>query len=79
MASSYNSLYVYNDGKLEEMSVSEVPFMELEQSFSMPLELNENYFYVCKDMSDIPDVEIIDIPQDYYSSQQESEQTTLFD
>jgi len=79
MVSSYNTLYVYNEGKLDEMAVSEVPFMELEQSFSSPRDLNENYFYIFKDMNDIASVEIIDIPEGYYDTQEESEQTSLFD
>ena len=79
MVSSYNTLYVYNEGNLDELSVSEVPFMDLEQSFSSPRELKENYFLVSKDMSDIADVKIVDIPEDYYSSQEENEQTSLFD
>ena len=79
MVSSYNTLYVYNEGKLDEMTVSEVPFMDLEQSFSSPRELNENYFYISKDMNDIVTVEIIDIPEGYYDTQEENEQTSLFD
>ena len=79
MVSSYNTLYVYNEGKLDEMTVSEVPFMDLEQSFSSPRDLSDTYFYISKDMNDITAVEIIDIPEGYYDTQEESEQTTLFD
>ena len=79
MISSYNSLYVNNKDDLYELSVSEIPFMDLEQSFSNPIKLNDGYFYVKKDMSDIVDVEIIDIPEGYYVEQDDMEQTSLFD
>ena len=39
----------------------------------------DSYFFVKKDMSDIQDVEIIDIPEGYYVTEQEDEQTSLFD
>ena len=79
MVSSYNSLYVNTNGEVVEMTVSEVPFMDVEQSFSLPLNSLDNYFFVKKDMSDIQDVEIIDIPEGYYESKQEDEQTSLFE
>ena len=79
MVSSYNTLYVNNNNELIELTVSEVPFMETEQSFSLPLNPLESYFYINKDMSDIEDVEIIDIPAGYFDSKQEDEQTSLFD
>lgn len=79
MASSYTSLLVSDGGQLKEVAVSEIPFMDLEQSFSSPIDLSENSFYIFKDMSDISDVKIVDLPDDYYSSEEESEQTTLFD
>ncbi|MBQ6335148.1 MAG: DNA topoisomerase IV subunit A [Erysipelotrichaceae bacterium] len=80
MVSSYNAFYIYNEGQLDEMAVSEVPFMDLEQSFSNPRDLKENYFILRKDMSDIDDVQIVDIPEGYYSSQASEEtQTSLFD
>ena len=79
MISSYNSLYVNIDQELYELTASEIPFMDVEQSFSLPFNQIENYFFVKKDMSDIQDVEIIDIPEGYYVSEQEDEQTSLFD
>lgn len=79
MVSSYNSLYVNTDGELYELTVSEIPFMDIEQSFSLPLNQLDSYFFVKKDMSDIQDVEIIDIPEGYYVNEQEDEQTSLFD
>ena len=79
MVSSYNSLYVNTEGELYELTVSEIPFMDIEQSFSLPMNQLDSYFFVKKDMSDIQDVEIIDIPEGYYVSEQEDEQTSLFD
>ncbi|MBQ3296017.1 MAG: DNA topoisomerase IV subunit A [Erysipelotrichaceae bacterium] len=79
MISSYNSLYVSTEGELYELTASEIPFMDVEQSFSLPMDQLDSYFFVKKDMSDIQDVEIIDIPEGYYVSEQEDEQTTLFD
>ncbi len=80
MVSSYQTLYVADGDKVQEMAVSEVPFMDLEQSFSSPLDLSDSYFCISKDMTDIFDAEIVDIPEDYFSNnEEESEQTSLFD
>ena len=79
LVSGYNALYVDCGEDLYELPISEVPFMDLESSFSNPLKVNNNYFFVKKDMSDIEDVKIIDIPDGYYQSQDESEQTSLFE
>jgi len=80
MISSYNALYVDCGEDLYELSVSEIPFMDLESSFSSPLKTSDDYFFVKKDMSDIEDVEIIDIPDGYYAENEDvSEQTSLFD
>ena len=76
--SSYNNLYLY-DNELIDLPVSDIPFMDLEQSFSSPRPLNENYFFIKKDMSDIEDVEIIDIPDGYYVDESEEEIVPLFD
>ncbi len=78
MVSSYQTMYVCDGSEVNEMAVSEVPFMDLEQSFSSPLDLSPDYFCITKDMSDIFDVEIVDIPENYYGSEEESEQTSLF-
>ncbi len=80
MVSSYNSFYVYNDGQLSEMAVSEIPFMDLEQSFSSPIDTKEGFFLLRKDMCDIADVEIVDLPEGYYNDEGEQDaQTSLFD
>ncbi len=77
MTGGYNSLYISCDNKLSELPVSDIPFMDVNSSFSIPLQLN-NYFFIKKDMSDILEAEIVDIPSDYYDSQDENTQTTLF-
>ena len=79
MVSSYNTLYICDNNELSELAVSEIPFMDTEQSFSSPMDLNDGYFFVKKDMSDIFDAEIVDIPEGYYVSTEEDEQTSLFD
>ena len=80
MVSSYNSLYISDQEKLTELPVSDIPFMDVDQSFSTPLKLTERYSFVRKDMTDIADVKIIDIPSSYYqSTEEEEEQTSLFD
>ena len=80
MVSSYNSLYVCDNSRMEELTVSEIPFMDIEQSFSTPLDLSENYFFVKKDLSDISEARIVDLPESYYNNEsEENEQTSLFD
>ena len=79
MISSYNSLFIKDENDLQIIAASEIPFMELEQSFSNPIDIKGNYFFVKKDMSDILEAEIIDIPEGYYQYDDDSEQTSLFD
>lgn len=80
LSSGYNCLYVNNNAQLTELPVSDIPFMDLEQSFSNPMSLKYPYFYVKKDMSDIEEVAIVDIPEGYYQDDvQEDEQTSLFE
>ena len=79
MISSYNSLFIKDENDLQIIAASEIPFMELEQSFSNPIDIKGNYFFVKKDMSDILEAEIIDIPEGYYQDDDDSEQTSLFD
>ena len=79
MISSYNSLYVSNSGNLETLAASEIPFMDVEQTFSTPFKTDGSFFIVKQDMSDIPDAEIIDIPDGYYVEDSDAEQTSLFE
>ena len=77
--SSYTSLYI-DDGQLQCVPVSDVPFMDIESSFSSPFDISSDYSFVKKDMSDILDVDIIDFPEGYLDQeQQEAEQTSLFE
>ena len=79
LTSGYNSLYVDSGEDLYELSIAEIPFMELDSSFSNPVKTTDDYFYIKKDMSDIVEVKIIDIPEGYYESSQDDEQTSLFE
>ena len=79
LTSGYNSLYVDCKDELYELPISEIPFMDLDSSFSSPLKTPENYYFVKKDMSDIEEVLIVDIPDGYYASEDDSEQTSLFE
>ena len=77
--SSYTSLYLPLD-ELYYLPVSEIPFMDIEQSFSSPVAIDGNYSFVKKDMSDIFDVDIVDFPEGYLSeNDSEEEQTSLFE
>ena len=77
--SSYNALYVDCGEDLYELSVADIPFMDIDSSFSTPISISSDYFFVKKDMSDIEDVTIIDIPEGYYNQQEDNEQTSLFE
>ena len=79
LISGYNSLYVDCGEDLYEVPVSDIPFMDLDSSFSSPLQTTDGYFFVKKDMSDIEDVQIVDIPEGYYESEEDNEQTSLFE
>ena len=79
LVSSYNALYLDCGEDLYEIPVSDIPFMDLDSSFSTPVSTPDNYFFVKKDMSDIQDVDIIDIPDGYYAADNDDEQTSLFD
>lgn len=77
MTSGYNCLYV-DDEQLWELPASDIPFMDCESSFSTPLRLKKDFACIKKDMSDIEEVDIIDIPEGYYSEEEDEEQTSLF-
>ena len=75
---SYVSL-LFDEEELISLPVSEIPFMDVEATFSSPLNVEGEYAFIKDDMSDIKEVEIIDIPDGYYVSDSENEQTNLFD
>ncbi|MDO4500959.1 MAG: DNA topoisomerase IV subunit A [Erysipelotrichaceae bacterium] len=75
--SSYATL-MFNQG--DKLAVSDVPFMSVEATFSSPLDINAPYSYIRDDMSDIEEAVIVDIPDGYFSSENEEfNQTNLFD
>lgn len=77
--SGYNSL-VFKDESGFRLAASEIPFMDLESAFSSPIQFDEDsYYFVKDDMSDIEEVQIIDIPEGYYQEQDNEEQTNLFE
>jgi len=77
--SSYSTLLIPGTDIIS-ISASEIPFMNIDSSFSSLLEVNGDFGYVKKDMSDIADVEIIDFPEGYNSVQDDQidEQVPLF-
>ena len=80
MVSSYDTLYISENGQLKELSVSEIPFMDTDKSFSNPLNIKNDYFYLKKNMTDITEVDIIDLPENYYQNENgDNEQIPLFD
>ncbi len=62
----YNSLY-YKDKEYIKFDVKDIPFMDIEQSFSGTVSSNESYSLMKDDLSDIETVKIIDLPEDYNS------------
>jgi len=75
---SYTSL-LFDGEELISLPVSEIPFMDVESSFSNPLNISGEYGFIKDDMSDIKEVEIIDIPEGYFANEDENEQTNLFE
>ena len=76
--SGYNSL-IFKDESGFTLSVSEIPFMDLESAFSTPIKFDEDsYYFVKDDMSDIEEVRIVDIPEGYYQ-EDAVEQTELIE
>ena len=62
------------------LAVSEIPFMDAEATFSMPLDVNGSYSFYKNDMSDIKEVEIIDLPDNYLNNDDEEfDQVNLFE
>ena len=78
LTGGYNSLYVDCGEDLYELPVSDIPFMDIESSFSTPIN-SDVLFFVKKDMTDIFEAQIVDIPEGYYEDTNDSEQTSLFE
>lgn len=77
--SSYTSLFFDKSDSLS-LAVSEIPFMDAEATFSMPLDVNGDYSFYKNDMSDIKEAEIIDLPDNYLNNDEEEfDQVNLFE
>lgn len=77
--SSYTSL-VFDASDNLSLAVSEIPFMDCDATFSSPLNVEGKYAFIKNDMSDIKEAEIIDLPKDYYSNDEEDfDQLNLFE
>ena len=76
IVSSYTNLLFMNN---EKLAASEIPFMSLDSSFSMPLNI-DNYAFIKDDMSDIKEAKIVDLPTSYSQDDaiEEFVQTDLF-
>ena len=74
---SYASLMI-DDGERKDLDVKDIPFMDIDATFSNPLPLNTPYSFIKNDFSDIPSVEIVDFPKDY-QKEEVLEQTALFE
>ncbi len=70
---------IFDDGEVKILDAKEIPFMEPDATFSMPIDLHTPYVYIKKDLTDIPSVEIIDFPASYDRSEENVEQTNLFE
>lgn len=77
--SSYTSL-IFDKSDSLSLAVSEIPFMDPEATFSMPLDVNGDYSFYKNDMSDIKEAEIIDLPDNYLNNDDEEfDQVNLFE
>lgn len=78
--SSYNSI-VFKSDEPFELTMSSIPFMDVEASFSSPIEYSDSsYYFIKDDMSDIEEALIIEIPEGYYQNNDNDDgQTNLFD
>lgn len=77
--SSYTSL-IFDQSDSLSLAISEIPFMDAEATFSMPLDVNGTYSFYKNDMSDIKEAEIIDLPDNYLNNDEEEfDQVNLFE
>lgn len=77
--SSYATL-IFDQKDPVSLSISEIPFMSSEATFSSPLNVDGTYSFVMDDMSDIEEAMIIDLPDNYFNSESEEfDQTNLFE
>ena len=76
--SSYVSL-IFNDEPMTIMPISDISFMSVDATFSNPIKVNDNFSFIKDDMSDIPVVEMVSIPDSYYKQEEEKEEYTQTD
>ena len=76
--SAYLSYYI-DDGELKIMDVKDVPFMDIDATFSSPIDVKAPFSLLKSDMSDIITAEIVDFPEDYQKEESSILQTNLFD
>lgn len=74
---SYDNLIIY-DGDRKIISCKDVPFMNVEATFSNPIEINKDFFFAFLDSDNgIEDVSIIDFPDDYLNIEEDFEQIKI--
>lgn len=76
LVNSYDNLRVYSDD-LKILAVKDIPFISIENTFSNPLEINGEYFYLNSNGNDIAKLDIIDFPKDF-NMKVEDDQLSLF-
>ena len=77
--SSYTSL-IFDQNESIVLPVSEIPFMDTEATFSMPLNVDGAYSFIKDDLQDIKEADIIDLPSDYLNDDNdEYDQVNLFE
>ena len=62
-----NSSIIFKDENFTKFGVSEIPFMDLDSSFSVPFTFdNDAYSFIIDDMNGFEEALIIDIPKGYF-------------
>ena len=74
-----NCRYLKDFSELKYLDVKEIPYMDTSATFSSVIDLNDNFSYIKKDLSDIYTVEIIDYPEGYNKEDEQLEQLNLFE
>lgn len=76
--SSYNNLIFKNEENT--LSISNIPFMDLDSSFSTPHKFADlNYHYILDNMNDIEEALIVEMPEGYLNSEPVDSEIDLFE
>lgn len=76
--SSYNNLIFKNEENT--LSISNIPFMDLDSSFSTPHKFSDlNYHYILDNMNDIEEALIVEMPEGYLNSEPVDSEIDLFE